>query len=69
MGLGMVRAAIGSLVEVEAPASPPPPLLRVELGTAERQEPVVLVYDVMHTRAWGEPVDPPEDAPVAGPTT
>ena len=38
-------------------------LLRVELGTAERQEPVVLVYDVMHTRAWGEPVDPPEDAP------
>ncbi len=38
-------------------------LLRVELGTAERPEPVVLVYDIMHTRAWGEPVDPPEDAP------
>lgn len=38
-------------------------LLRVELGTTERQDPVVLVYDVMHTRAWGEPVEPPEDAP------
>jgi RNA polymerase sigma factor (sigma-70 family) len=32
MGLGMVRAAIGSLVEVEAPASPPPPLLRCVQG-------------------------------------
>ncbi|WP_277050646.1 FKBP-type peptidyl-prolyl cis-trans isomerase [Ruania albidiflava] len=38
-------------------------LLRVELGTAERPEPVVIVYDVMHTRAWGEPVDPPAGAP------
>ncbi|HIZ36368.1 MAG TPA: FKBP-type peptidyl-prolyl cis-trans isomerase [Candidatus Ruania gallistercoris] len=38
-------------------------LLRVELGTAERPEPVVLVYDIMHTRAWGEPVSPPDDAP------
>src|SRR5699024_6410675 len=26
-------------------------------------DPVVLVYDLMHTRAWGTPVDPPEDAP------
>src|SRR5699024_973292 len=34
-------------------------LLRVELGTAERPDPVVIVYDVMHTRAWGQPVDPP----------
>src|SRR5699024_12088617 len=38
-------------------------LLRVELGTAERPDPVVIVYDVMHTRAWGEPVDTPGDAP------
>src|SRR5699024_10711081 len=38
-------------------------LLRVELGTAERPDPVVIVYDVMHTRAWGEPVDTPADAP------
>jgi len=38
-------------------------LLRVELGTAERPDPVVIVYDVMHTRAWGQPVDPPADAP------
>lgn len=38
-------------------------LLRVELGTADHPDPVVLVYDVMHTRAWGEPVDPPAGAP------
>lgn len=38
-------------------------LLRVELGTAERPDPVVIVYDVMHTRAWGEPVETPGDAP------
>lgn len=38
-------------------------LLRVELGTAERPDPVVLVYDIMHTRAWGEAVSPPDDAP------
>lgn len=38
-------------------------LLRVELGTADHPDPVVLVYDLMHTRAWGEPVEPPEEAP------
>ncbi|UFU04392.1 FKBP-type peptidyl-prolyl cis-trans isomerase [Ruania suaedae] len=38
-------------------------LLRVELGTDERPAPAVLVYDVRHTRAWGEPVEPPPGAP------
>ncbi len=38
-------------------------LLRVELGTADRPEPSVLVYDIRHTRAWGEEVDPPEGTP------
>ncbi|WP_089772513.1 FKBP-type peptidyl-prolyl cis-trans isomerase [Ruania alba] len=38
-------------------------LLRAELGTAESPEPVVIVYDVLHTRAWGETVEPPDDVP------
>lgn len=38
-------------------------LVRVELGTADHPDPVVLVYDLMHTRAWGTPVEPPEGAP------
>lgn len=38
-------------------------LLRVELGTPDRPNPAVLVYDIRHTRAWGEPVDLPADAP------
>lgn len=38
-------------------------LLRVELGIRDRPNPAVLVYDIRHTQAWGDPVDPPDDAP------
>ncbi|MGC0274720.1 FKBP-type peptidyl-prolyl cis-trans isomerase [Pseudactinotalea sp. Z1739] len=36
-------------------------LLRVELGTRERPNPTVLVYDIRHTTAWGEPVPAPKN--------
>lgn len=38
-------------------------LLRVELGTPERPNPAVLVYDVLRTQAWGTPAELSEDAP------
>ena len=38
-------------------------LLQVELGTPDRPNPSVLVYDILHTQAWGEPVELPDDAP------
>jgi len=38
-------------------------LLRVELGTRERPNPTVLVYDIRHTQAWGEPAELSDDAP------
>lgn len=31
--------------------------LQLSQGTEQRQQPVVLVYDVLHTRAWGEVLD------------
>ncbi len=37
-------------------------LLYLSQGTVSRPEPVVVVYDVLHTRAWGEETTPPEDA-------
>ncbi|UFU08083.1 FKBP-type peptidyl-prolyl cis-trans isomerase [Ruania halotolerans] len=57
------EASAGPLYEELAGAAEGSRLLRVELGTAADPDPVVIVYDVLHTRAWGEPVDPPEDAP------
>lgn len=37
-------------------------LLHLSQGTVSRPEPVVVVYDVLHTQAWGEETTPPEDA-------
>ncbi|TDE90370.1 hypothetical protein EXU48_18090 [Occultella glacieicola] len=39
-------------------------LLRVEVGTATKPNPLVLVYDILHTRAWGEEVPPAAGMPV-----
>lgn len=38
-------------------------LLRIELGTAEKPDPLVLVYDILHTRAHGEAVTPSAGMP------
>jgi len=37
-------------------------ILHLSQGTLTRPEPTVVVYDILHTRAWGEDVDPPTDA-------
>lgn len=37
-------------------------LLHLSQGTVTRPEPTIVVYDILHTRAWGETTDPPEDA-------
>ena len=37
-------------------------LLYLSQGTVTRPEPVVVVYDVLHSQAWGEEGDPAEDA-------
>lgn len=38
-------------------------LLRVEQGTEDRPTPLVLVYDILRTSAWGEELEPPQDGP------
>lgn len=38
-------------------------LLRVEQGTTSRPDPVVVVYDILRTSAWGEELEPPDDGP------
>lgn len=37
-------------------------LLSLSQGTIGRPDPVVVVYDVLHTQAWGEEVEPADDA-------
>ncbi|MBZ2194632.1 FKBP-type peptidyl-prolyl cis-trans isomerase [Occultella gossypii] len=39
-------------------------LLRVEVGTTTKPNPLVLVYDILHTRAWGEEVPAVAGMPV-----
>lgn len=38
-------------------------MLRLELGTDERPNGAIVVYDVRHTAAWGTEVEPPDGAP------
>ena len=38
-------------------------LLRLEVGTTTKPHPLVLVYDILHTRAWGEEIPPVEGVP------
>src|SRR5699024_1501052 len=37
-------------------------LLHLSQGTVTRPEPVVVVYDVLHTQAWGEETAPEDDS-------
>lgn len=57
-----LTAEAGPLYEELIGVSEGTRLLHLSPGTVSRPEPVVMVYDVLHTQAWGNPVDPPADA-------